>query len=276
MRFNNGFKINTSRKQFKAPKEKGERRLKLKWWHILLIVLGVLIIAAAITVGIIIGNLNNMPGSDLENIETQGTITSVGTFAPSDTDAYILCEYTEHFSGEKTVLLQKPADIRFDYKAYYVFYAENGEPFYDISGEYTGEKTPEALKAEILADVQSRYQYSDENIARCDVKIFTPVAFTELKISELTMKNGNATLKYQAGALGGELSEEYTLSGTYTKTGDDFAFTYTNLPEDAHLRRVAEKVLASAKYDYYEKYGVWANRLTIGGTYELFLQAEAE
>ncbi len=277
MRFNNGFKMNTSRKQFKMKKEKGERRLK--WWHILLIVLGVLIIAAAITAGIIIGKLNNITsgnegGTSAENLETQGTIASEGTFIPDGTGTFVLCEYTDYFSNEKTTFLSKASDVPHSYKPYYVLVSPDGTFNYKYSGEFKESYSHEEIKAQLLSLIQSKFHYTDEEMAEYGVKILTPVTFTQVKISKATVKDGSVTLKYQAGAVDGELSEEYTLSGTYVQTGNDFAFTYTNLPEDAHLLCVAEKVLASAKYEYYAQYGAWVNTLTFADSYTLFLQVE--
>jgi len=72
------------------------------------------------------------------------------------------------------------------------------------------------------------------------------------------------------------MSEEYTLTGTYTKEDNDFAFSYTNLPEDENLLRVAENLLGTAKYEYYAQYGSWVNELTFGDDYKLTLVSPAE
>jgi hypothetical protein len=74
--------------------------------------------------------------------------------------------------------------------------------------------------------------------------------------------------------VGGALLEEYTLTGTATQSGNDFTFSYTNLPEEDFLRRAAEKVLLTAKYKYYSMYGAWENTLTFGDAYTLYLRAE--
>ena len=105
--------------------------------------------------------------------------------------------------------------------------------------------------------------------------MYEPISFTRVKISEITVaEGGGVTLKYRAGAVGGALLEEYTLTGTATQSGNDFTFSYTNLPEEDFLRRAAEKVLLTARYKYYSQYGAWENTLTFGDAYTLYLRAE--
>ena len=278
-------------KKEKLNNEKSSGRLK--WWHILLIVLGAIIIVVGIIAGILIGKVNDMVPGGIGSIieggdggeggglgeeipETEGVVSSVGTFLPNNAQEYILCEYTEYFSGDSMIVFQKPNDVRYNYSAYYLFISENGIAHYQYSGEYTGEQTPEEVKAEILAEVQERYQYTDENIARCQVLVYQPVSFTRVNISEVTLTDTEVTVKYSAGAVDGEMSEEYTLAGTYTKEDNNFTFTYLGLPEDENLLRVAEKLLGTAKYECYAQYGSWVNELTFGDGYKLTLTSPTE
>lgn len=253
--------------------KKGKWPEWLKWWHILVASLLLVAIVTGIVLGIVLGGSNNPGGgggggSDMP--EPEGTVTTVGSFTPNSAQEYILCEYTEYFSGETVLMLQKESDVRYDYKSYYVFVSENGNFHYQYSGEYTGEKAPEVIKAEILAEVQERYMYTDENIARCQVLFYDPIAFTRVSLSSATLAaDGTVSITYSAGAVEGELVE-HTLTGTYEKSGNDFTFTYENLPEDEHLLHVAEKLLAGAKYEYYAQYGSWVNKLTFAD-YPLYL-----
>ncbi len=257
---------------------------RLKWWHILLIILGAIIIVVGIIAGVIIGQINDKvpggiggiiggdEGGEEEKIpEPEGIVSSVGTFLPKDTQEYILCEYTEYFSGEKTYIVQKESDMRYGYNGYFVFISYTGEPLYNYSGAYTDEYTPEQIKADMLEFMSGAAGYTPEKIALCDVNVYNPVSFTRVTISEVTLTETEVTVKYSAGAVDGEMSEEYTLTGTYTKTDNDFAFSYTNLPEDENLLRVAESLLGSAKYESYVQYGAWVNELTFGDNYKLTL-----
>lgn len=254
---------------------------KLKWWHILLSVLGVAVIIVAIIAAVLIGKVNDIIsggiGGGLGDAPiTEGIVSSCGTFLPDGTPEYILCQYTEYFSSETIQLLQKPGDVRYDYKAYYLLFLENGEPYYQYSGEYTGEKTPEEIKAEILTELKERYKYTDESLLHCSVVLYEPVSFTRVVISSVAIADdGSASIKYKAGALDGEMSDEYELIGAYTKIDNDFTFSYTNLPEEENLLYVAENLLASAKYDYYSQYGAWVNELTFGD-YSLYLATAEE
>ena len=265
----------------KAKSEKnGSFFSRLKWWHILLAVLGVIVITVAIVAAILIGKANSMvPGGEggvEEPPVIEGAVSSVGAFLADSAQEYILCEYTELFSGEKVVFLQKASDVRYDYKAHYVFINEAGEPNYHYSGVFSGNYTPEQIKDDLFSLLKSVFNYSDETLAKCDMVVYDPVSFTRVTISSaIIAEDGTASIKYKAGAVDGEMSEEYELIGTYTKTENDFAFTYTNLPEDENLLRVAENILVSAKYEYYVYSNQYVNKLTFGDSYALYLQAEA-
>ena len=116
------------------------------------------------------------------------------------------------------------------------------------SGKIPDNSSPEQVKQQMLDLMNGSAGYTPEIIAKCDVHVYQPVSFTKIKLSSATLTNDNkVTVKYQAGAVDGELSAE----GTYTKNENKFTFAYTNLPEDADLRRVAEKALVSAEYDSY-------------------------
>lgn len=274
----------------KEKREKGEKTSKhLKWWHILLIVLGSILIVAGIVVGILIGIVNeNVPGGigsiieggdggEFEDIpEPDGEVSSVGTFLPNDTQEYILCEYNEYYSGKTTAILQKSSNMQYSYNAYYQLISPKGVVQDRYSGEYTGEKTPEELKSEIYNDVKANYGVDDEYMATCTFVLYQPVGFSRVTISEVTLTETNVTVKYSAGAVDGEMSEEYTLTGTYTKEGNDFSFTYTTLPEDENLLRVAVNLLGSARYESYAQYGAWVNELTFGDNYKLTLISSTE
>ncbi|MBQ8566680.1 MAG: hypothetical protein IJ445_03720 [Clostridia bacterium] len=257
-----------------------ERFAWVKWWHIVIAAVALILIIAGIVFAVILGRINNTMDDDPmydPDYEPEGTVTTVGTYMPIGARECILSEYTEYFSGKKTVVFQKKNEIRFDYKAYYVLASNDGELYYDYSGEYTGEKTPEAIKSELLNSIKNEFGYSNEKMAQFDVKIFMPVSFTKVKLSSATLTSDNkVTVKYQAGAIDGELSAEYTLNGTYTKNENNFTFAYTNLPEDAALRRVADNVLKSAKYDYYDAYGSWMNTLTFGDILTLSFTTDVE
>lgn len=269
----------------KEKKDKGEKSSKrLKWWHILLIVLGAIIIVVGIAVGIILGQVNNMVsggdngGESGEDIpETGGIVSSVGSFLPKDTQEYILCEYTEYFSGKTVQFIKKESDVLYNYQTYWVFISENGQPSNIYHNTLPDNLTPEETKDRVINMMSNAAGYTPEIIAKCDVHIYQPVSFTRVVISSVDIADdGNVTVKYSAGAVDGEMSEEYTLTGTYTKEGDDFSFTYTNLPEDANLLRVAENLLGSAKYESYAQYGAWVNELTFGDNYKLTLTSLAE
>ncbi len=254
-------------------KKKGKKR---KVWRIIIAIFLVIIVALGITAGVIIkklSDLNNGGGGDEPIVE--GEITSIGTFLSSTQGEYVLCEYKEYFSEKNIVILQKTSEVLYNYKAYYFFVSENGNFHYNLGGEYTGEKMPETVKAELLQDVKTRFQYSEENIAKCSVNLYTPVAFTRVEISEVTVEDNGVVIKYRAGAVNGELSEEYTLSGTCGKVDNTHTFTYPNLPDNEHLVHVANKLLGSAEYNYYASSGVWVNELTFGEVYKLsFTTAE--
>lgn len=270
-------------------KIKGLMSKKLTWWQILIAILVAVLIIGGIATAIILGTINDDDdnigdngdpgvetppdngttedgGDDVEIIVPSGTVTDTGKFETNDESLYILCEYTEYFSGNAYVVLRKEADVRFNYKPYYVFVSESGILQYKFSGEYTGTTDDDAqlLKTNLLDEVQQRYQYSDENIARCTVHIYQPVKFTKVKVSDILLEDGNATIKYSAGAVGGELSEEYTLTGTYTLTDNVYTFSYTNMPTDEHLLRVADKLLSTAKYRSYVEYEQYVNTVTFG------------
>lgn len=261
---------------------------RLKWWHILLIVLGSIIVVVGIVAAILIGIVNNevpggiggiidgSTGGDMEEIpEPDGVVSSVGSFLPNDAQEYVVCEYTEYFSGKTIVSLQNSNTMTYDVKPYYVL-IENGIPNYNYSGEYTGEYTQEQTKDTLLSLLKRVIGYTDEQLAQCDVHIYTPVSFTRVTISEVTLTETDVTVKYSAGAVDGDMSEEYTLTGTYTKAENDYTFTYTNLPEDENLLRVAENLLGSAKYESYVMYGSWVNELTFGDNYKLTLVSPTE
>ena len=263
-------------KSLKMPGIKKER--KIKWWHILLMVLGVLIIAAGIMAAIIWGNIKDMV-SGLESMDdgpgVSGSKVDVGTYLPKDDEPYILSEYTNLMTGEKTVFLQKENELRFDCKAYYVFISADGEFIYQFSNEYNSKYTPQQIKDALFARLKNYFGYTDEKLVGCDVAVFDPVSFTKVKLSSVTVTDdGKATVKYSAGALDGELSEEYELNGTYTKTETAFTFAYSQLPENELLRGVAEKLLISAKKDSYVMGNGWENTLVFADTYILNLQAE--
>lgn len=253
---------------------------RLKWWHILLIVLGAIIIVVGITVGIFIGKINDMDsniGSEgEENPEPEGIVSSIGTFLPNNTQEYILCEYTEYFSGETTLVWNHESEILFNYKPYLVLVSSAGQPYYNYTYEYTGELSPEEAKQDVLSLIQRIFAYSDEEMSHFDVHLYHPVSFSRVTISEVTLTETEVTVKYSAGAVDGEMSEEYTLTGTYTKVENDFTFTYTNLPEDENLLRIAENLLGRAKYEYYAMYGSWVNELTFGDNYKLTLISPTE
>ena len=283
---------------FGSNNEKASKHLK--WWHILLIVLGALTITVSIIAGVIIGKINDMLGdSDItigdiisgigggegdgeddgldDSPVIEGVTTFIGTFLPNDAQEYVLCEYTEYFSGETTVVLQKLSDMKYDCNAYYQLISPKGVVQERYSGEYTGEKTPEELKVQIYEDVKNHYNVNDEYMTTCSFVLYQPVSFTRVVISSATIaEDGNVSIKYSAGAIDGEMSEEYELIGTYTKTEGDFTFSYTNLPEDENLLCMAEKLLGAAKYDYYAQYGSWVNKLTFGDGYALYLTTPAE
>lgn len=246
----------------------------LKWWHILIASLLLVAIVAGIVLGVVLGGNSNPGGGGGGGqidppAEPEGTITAVGTFLPKGTQEYLLCEYDEYFFGGSITVLQRANHLRYDGKPYYVL-VYDGEPLYDYSGEYTGEYTQEQTKASLLSLMKSIVGYTDEQLSHCEVHIYEPVGFTRVEIAEATLTDTTVTLKYRAGAVDGELVE-HTLTGTYEKSGNDYAFTYENLPEDELLLRVAENLLTSAKYRYYNDYDVWVNALTFGDGYTLTL-----
>lgn len=259
----------------------GADERRFRWWHILLIVLAVVLVAAII-VGIVLWNkvsdhLDGDAGDtiDGDTVEPDGVVTSVGTYLSKNAGEYILCEYKEYFSGETKLAWQKPEDMRYA-GAYYIFVSENGIFHEKHSGAYTGEKTPEQVKADLLAEIQAKYKYTDENIARCSVHVYQPVTFSRVTVSSATLTENAVSVTLRAGAVDGTLSDEYTLTGTYVKTENDFTFTYTDLPEDAHLRHVAEKLLARAEYSCYALYGEWVNTLTFAEMFKMTLNAAGE
>nr|MBE6545073.1 hypothetical protein [Oscillospiraceae bacterium] len=265
----------------KEKKEKPyneESPKRLKWWHILLIVLGSIIVVVGIVAAMLIGHINNALADDEIVIPPviDGTTTSIGTFSPDDAQKYILCEYTEYFSGDITLVLKNASEVLFDYKPYYILVSDDGRVYYTYAYEYTGESSPEQTKQDLLSKIKQMFNFNDEQISHYDVHIYEPVSFTRVKISEVTLTDTEVTIKYATGALDGEMSEEYTLTGTYTKEDNDFAFSYTNLPEDENLLRVAENLLGTAKYEYYAQYGSWVNELTFGDDYKLTLVSPAE
>lgn len=263
-------------KSLKMPGTKKTR--KIKWWHILLIVLGVLIIAAGIAVAIILGNIKDMVSGleSQDNVPDVGGVkTEIGTYLVRDDEPYILCEYTDLISGKKTTFLQKENEIRYEYKAYYVFVMADGEFNYQFSNEYNNKYTPQQIKEALFARLKQYFGYTDEKLVGCDVAVFDPVSFTKVKLSSVAVADdGSVSIKYSAGALDGELSAEYELNGTYTSEENDFIFAYSALPENELLRGVAEKLLTSAKKDSYVMGNNWENTLTFGGSYTLYLKTE--
>ena len=255
---------------------------RLKWWHILLIVLGAIIIVVGIIAGVIIGQINDMAsGGDNGGVgedipETGGIVSSVGTFLPNDAQEYILCEYTEYFSGKTVQFIKKESDVLYNYQTYWVFISENGQPSNIYHNTLPDNLTPEETKDRVINMMSNAAGYTPEIIAKCDVHIYQPVSFSRVTISEVTLTETEVTVKYSAGAVDGEMSEEYTLTGTYTKADNDYTFTYTNLPEDENLLRVAESLLGSAKYESYAQYGTWVNELTFGDNYKLTLISPTE
>lgn len=258
---------------------------RLKWWHILLAIAVAGIMIATVVAGAIwfkntgIGSaISGILGGDDDiddEIEHVGTVTSIGTFTPKDTDEYILCEYTEYFSGEKTLVWNKASEVCFNYNPYYVLVSESGQAYYDYAYEYTGEVSQEEVRQDLLVFIQEIFRLTDEQISHYDVRLYEPLSFTRVKISEATLTETEVTIKYGAGAVDGEMSEEYILIGTYTKVENDFIFTYPTLPENEHLLRVAESLFTSAKYEYYVYYNQYVNKLTFGD-YALYLTTPAE
>lgn len=202
-----------------------------------------------------------------------GVITSTGSFEPSNTEEYVLCEYTEYFSGDTVLSLQLQRNIRYNYKPYYVFVSENGIFHYDYSGEYTGEKTPEQIRSEILDEIQERYQYTDENIARCQVLFYDPVQFVRVKIYEVSVGgDGLISITYSAGPVEGELSDYYVLTGVHSKSGADIVFRYDNIPNDEYLCCIAENILLSAKFESY----AFEDHIIFGDNYKFILGTYVE
>lgn len=255
-------------------KKKGKKR---KVWRIVLAIFLVVIVALGITAGVIIkklSDLNNGGGGGDPVIE--GEITSIGTFSSTTLGEYVLCEYKEYFSEENIVILQKTSEVRYNYKAYYVLVSPNGF-HYKYSGEYTGEKTPEVVKAELLNTVKVKFELTDEEMKNYSVLVYNPIAFTRVEISEVTVEDNGVAIKYRAGAVDGELSEEYTLLGTCAKEENTLIFTYPTLPDNEHLVHIANKLLAWAEYSYYASGNVWVNELTFGDVYKLsFTTAEEQ
>ena len=264
---------------FDIPDDNGKSSKRLQWWHILLIVIGSILVVVGIVVGVLIGKTNDIV-SDLENggagdpPEIDGIVSTVGTFMPESSQEYIICEYTEYFSNETIRIVQKPSDLRYGYNAYWAFISDDGKPSNTYRGALSESMTPEELKEQVLAMLEP--VYTPEKFALCAVHVYTPVSFTRVKISEVTLTETEATVKYSVGAVDGEMSEEYTLTGTYTKADNDYTFTYTNLPEDENLLHVAENLLGTAKYKYYAQYGSWVNELTFGDGYKLTLTTPTE
>ena len=247
----------------------------LKWWHILLIVLGSIIIVVGIVAAVLIGRTNDSdPNSGEVEDDTpiiDGEITSVGTFLVDNSLEYILCEYTEYFSGDKMTIVKEAGDVLYNYQSYWVFINENGQHSKTYRGKLSGDSSPEEIKEQVLAMMSNAAGYTPEKIALCDVHVYEPVSFTRVKLSEVTLTEADVTVKYSAGAVDGEMSEEFTLTGTYTKAENDYTFTYPTLPEDENLLRVAENLLGTASYAYYAQYGAWVNELTFGDNYKLTL-----
>lgn len=248
---------------------------RLKWWHILIATLGIVIVIAAIVASILIGSKNNNDSNNGENVDDtpiiEGEITSIGTFLFDEALEYILCEYTEYFSGKNMTIVHESSDIPYDYQPYWVFVNEIGQHSKTYKGKLSDSSNPEEIKEQVMAMMSNAAGYTPEKIALCDVHVYNPVSFTRVTISEVTLTETEVTVKYSAGAVDGEMSEEYTLTGTYTKADNDYTFTYTNLPEDENLLRVAESLLGSAKYESYAQYGAWVNELTFGDNYKLTL-----
>lgn len=258
----------------------GENRFGwLKWWHILLAVIALVAIIVGVVLVTGLGSGSNTPGGSGNgngelppDPETIGTATVIGTFTPDTAGEYVLCEYTEYFSGETLIVAQKESDMRHGYNAYWVFINAEGKPSNTYRGEL-GTAAPETVKQQMLDMMSNAAGYTPEILAKCDVHVYQPVSFTKVKLSEVTLTEDNTvTLKFSAGAVDGELSEEYTLEGTYVKDGTAFTFTYSDLPEDELLLAVAEKLLTSAKYESYIMYGEWVNELTFGDAYKLHLR----
>ena len=248
----------------------------LKWWHIVIAAVVLVAIIVGIVLAITTSNKNKIDVDDLPpQPETEGIITTVGTF--NSTEEYILCEYREYFSGKTVVVAQNESDMRHGYKPYWVFITQDGQPSSTYCKTLPDGMTPEQIKSEVLNMMSNAAGYTPEIIAKCDVHVYQPVSFTKVKLSSVTLtSDNNVTVKYQAGAVDGELSAEYTLNGTYTKNENNFTFNYTNLPEDADLRYIAENVLKSAKYDYYDSYGSWMNTLTFGDKLTLSFTTDVE
>ncbi len=267
-------------------KIKGIMRKKLTWWQILIVILAAVLVISGIATAIILGTINggdNPDGEDDPGAETtpgdgptegsgneddtpiiDGEITDEGQFKTDEVVEYLLCEYTELLSGNSVVTAKKEEDLPYGNKAYYVFIQASGEPNYDHSGEHTGQFTPERIKEILFNRMKNYYGYTDESLESCDVHVYEPVKFTRVRVSDISLEDGNVTVKYSAGAADGELSEEYTLNGTYTLTGITYTFSYSNMPENEHLLRVAEKLLSTAKYEYYAEYGTYVNTVTFG------------
>ena len=263
-------------------KIKGIMRKKLTWWQILIVILAAVLVIGGISTAIILGTINGggegNPGAETtpgdgstegsgnedDTPIIEGEITDEGQFKTDEVVEYLLCEYTELLSGNSVVTAKKEEDLPYGNKAYYVFIRANGEPDYDHSGEHTGQFTPERIKEILFNRMKNYYGYTDERLESCDVHVYEPVKFTRVMISNISLEDGNVTIKYSAGAADGELSEEYTLNGTYTLTGNTYTFSYSNMPENEHLLRVAEKLLSTAKYEYYAEYGSYVNTITFG------------
>ena len=261
----------TTTKEGKVKKFKAKSKLKL-WQKILIIVIAVLIVLGV--VGAIIFNdlRNRLLGGEIP--EPDGVETHIGTFTETVTREYVLSEYTEHFSGDQVWFFQKGINVRFNGKSFYYVISENGVDHYELGGEYTGDVTPEALKQQVLDDIQDRYGYTDENIVKCQVPVMIANRFTQVKINKLVVTENSVSLTYQAAIRGEALSDEYTLTGTYANEDGVFAFTFTNLPTDEVLKNVAEKVLSSAKYTSISEYGSWVNKFTFANEYVLTLVTE--
>ena len=247
---------------------------RLKWWHILLVVLAIAGIVAGIVASALIGKTNDPNHNDEEVDDTpiiSGTISSVGTFEASAQD-YVLCEYIEYFSGENVTTLQKSNDIPYNGQSYWVFINETGNSSNAYKGALSGNLTPEEIKEQVINMMSNAAGYTPEKIAQCDVHVYEPVSFTSVVISSATIaEDGSASIKYKAGALDGEMSEEYELIGTYTKTDNAFAFSYESLPEDETLIYVLDNLLMNAVYESKVEDNYWANKLVFGGSYELTL-----
>lgn len=255
-----------------------ERFSWVKWWHIVIaaVVLVIIIVGIIIVIALSGGGNGSIDVDDLPPPpETEGTITTVGTFTPNITEEFILCEYKEYFSGKTVLIAKNESEVLHNYQAYWLFIEENGYP--SVHHNTIPENmTPEQIKTAVLNMMGNSAGYTPEIIAKCDVHVYQPVSFTKVKLSSATLTSDNkVTAKYQAGAVDGELSAEYTLNGTYTQNENNFTFNYTNLPEDASLRNAANKLLASAKYESYIMYGSWVNSLTFCDGLELQLITSA-